>query len=156
MALIPRVLLLTKLISGDVPEVSTMQAVEKKLFVGTAGGRVSIIDSATREFLSSYSWHEGRVDALLLLPEEAKPCICLEIPFESPKDSGDTQSRKFITSAPDNIHSIPNPEPDSALIISIGKGRTKCSTHIIDRPQVLSPHDIVESTMHSYLLIWKS
>lgn len=139
----------------DATQVVTMLAAEKKIFVGTTGGTVAVLDSETKTFLTAYSWHEGKVDALLDLPEEVKPCICSEIPFVSPDQESDCRRHSQIyVPTTDNIHCIPNLEPDAVMIASIGKGKINYNG---DNSQSLSceaNYDINRSD--TYLLIWKS
>ena len=122
-------------------EVTAMIAAKTKIFVGTSGGKVAVLNSETKTFLVTYSWHEGKIYKLLLLPEESKPCICAEIPFKSPELPISTTRTPAIS----NPHSIPNHEPNAAMIISIGEGRIK--------QDVTCAHRFASN---SHLIVWKS
>lgn len=127
-------------------EINAILAAERKIFVGTSCGKVVVLNSETKMFLVAYSWHEGKIDKLLLLPDETKPSICAEIPLnkspEKPLNSSQTHSVSIIN----NIHSIPNPEPNAVMIISIGEGRVQHD---------VTPRSTNEVT-NSHLMIWKS
>ena len=130
----------------DGSEVNTILASEKKIFVGTSDGKVSVLNSETKTFLITYSWHEGKIYKLLLLPEESKLNFCAEIPFKSLELPTSTSQIPVIN----NPHSIPNPEPDAVMIISIGEGRLKHSVIPTSRCEVTS------CVSNSHLLVWKS
>ncbi len=49
--------------------------------MGTTIGAVVIIDSESITLLKYLNWHEDKVRALLVMPEQVGPCICAEIPF---------------------------------------------------------------------------
>ena len=116
-----------------------MTTAGKKIIIGAASGEVVILNSEGKSLLAFYSWHKGEVKELLTIPEEIKPCICAEIPFEQPDDVHDAQRSKGT----ENIHAVPNPEPNATMIASIGKGRMT-----LDSSQ--------NSESDTYFLIWKS
>lgn len=125
---------------AEKPEVTAMATAGKKIIIGAASGEVVILNSEERSILAYYSWHKGEVEALLAMPEEIKPCICAEIPFEQPSDCiSDARNTMPI----ENHQRLPNPEPNAAMIASIGKGRI-----------TLDPSQNSESD--TYFLIWKS
>ena len=126
--------------NAEKPEVTAMTTAGKKIIIGAASGEVVILNSEERSVLAYYSWHKGEVEALLVMPEEIKPCICAEIPFEQPSDAVSDAHKLVVT---ENNFVIPNPEPNAVMIASIGKGRIT-----LDPSQNLE-HD-------TYLLIWKS
>ena len=121
-----------------------MTTAGKKVIIGTASGEVVILNTEERNILVCYSWHKGEVEALLTMPEEIKPCICAEILFEQPSDT-ESDSHKSKSIATENTHKVPNPEPNAAMIASIGKGRIS-----------LDPLQNPESAYDTYYLIWKS
>ena len=119
-------------------KVTTMTTVGKKIIVGTVSGEVVILNSEDMNILAACFWHKGEVEALLVIPEEVKPCICAEIPFEEPDDTN-----AQICMVTENKYNIPNIEPNAAMIASIGKGR-------------ISLNASKTSENHTHFLIWKS
>ena len=114
---------------------------------------MAVFNSESNTFLTTYSWHEGKIDALLLLPKETKPSICSEIPFESP-DSPSSSSQTHAVPVIDNIHNIPNPEPNSTMVISIGEGQAKYS---VNSTTLRSRNEVSTSSVsNSHLMIWKT
>lgn len=128
--------------NAENPEVTAMTTAGKKIIIGSASGEVVILNSEERNILAYYSWHQSEVKALLSMPEEIKPCICAEIPFEQPSDTEFDTHKSMVT---ENPYKVPNPEPNAAMIASIGKGRAS-----------LDPSHIQSSENDTYFLIWKS
>ena len=122
------------------PEVTAMTTAGKKIIIGVASGEVVVLNSEERSILAYYSWHKGEVEALLTMPEEIKPCICAEIPFEQPSDIVSHAHKGIVT---ENKYGVPNLDPNAVMIASIGKGRIT-----LDSSQ--------STETDTYFLIWKS
>ena len=107
------------------------------VYVGTISGYVVVLDSETVSLVTHYSWHEGKVRSLLLLPDNIKHCLCVEAPpitdrggnkkpaaaFKFPK----RQFGEVYSPMPAATHECykPNLLAESNLIASIGNGRRK-------------------------------
>ena len=62
-----------------------------KVIVGTT---IRAIDSENFDLLNFFRWHKEKVRTLLLMPKEAEPCICAEIPFTEHEDEPHKTGRK--------------------------------------------------------------
>lgn len=79
---------------GDMSfQISALTGIGNKVFVGTTGGVVTIIDSESSVALDCIRWHEGSICKLLSLPHQIEPCICAEVPLPQHSKAGQ-HSRK--------------------------------------------------------------
>ena len=98
----------------------------RKLFVGTTGGYVLVVDAEKAVVTNVLSWHVGKVRTLLVMPKQMEPCVCAEVHFyEEARGEGAEGPAVLPT---DNEHMIHNPsDPDACVVTSIGNGRRKCT-----------------------------
>lgn len=78
--------------------IMTLMCAGRKLFVGTTVGVTAVFDSETFCLLKCFSWHNGKVRALQVMPKQAEPCVCAEIPFPDPDQDNDIIGRAFSDS----------------------------------------------------------
>jgi serine/threonine protein kinase/ankyrin repeat protein/GTPase SAR1 family protein len=105
-------------------QVTSLLAHGRRLYVGTLTGTVAVFDSLTCGLVTWFSWHQGKVRTLMLLPEEVKTCVCGEIPI----NEGRRESQHALVSENSN-HSTDNDHMEASLLASIGNGRTKLLTN---------------------------
>ncbi|KAL5496266.1 hypothetical protein EMCRGX_G012511 [Ephydatia muelleri] len=67
----------------------------RKVFVGTSGGSVGVVDSETCAVLKVFAWHQGKVRTLLVMPREVEGCLCAEVPIV---DQGEQTSANWRAS----------------------------------------------------------
>ena len=122
---------------------STLVAHGRKVIVGTTNGTVGIFDSESCALLNSFTWHSAKVRTLLVMPKEIEPCVCAEIPLPTREDQElsslpsnhtsryprrnpvPTPQGALSVSFMSNPMFIPNPNPDSVMVTSIGNGRKR-------------------------------
>lgn len=113
-------------------QVTSLLAQSRRLYVGTLSGIVAIFDSMSFGLITQFSWHEGKVRSLLLLPEQIKACVCAEVPIVGSKDRALSSQLKRSLSVPSsrviNPCFIPNVGTELSLVASIGNGRLKLLT----------------------------
>ena len=146
-----------------------------KLFVGTSGGCVGVVDSETCEVLKVFAWHQGKVRTLLVLPKEVEACLCAEVPIvEQPGDQttsaavsvgsdGDVTSgdptlgndSAAIFPKDNNPLFVPNVEPDACMVTSIGNGRRqfRFQKSSAASKTLVNEEAVVDDV---YLLTWKA
>ena len=146
-----------------------------KVIVGTTIGAIGIFNSENFDLLNFFHWHKEKVRTLLLMPKEAEPCICAEIPFTEHEDEPHKTGRKTLRSeAPgghsgirkrnvltrqknllspkkpnfcpqfsylDNKYCIPNPEPESVLLTSVGNGKHGYSVNVQSKEEKVKIFD---------------
>ena len=97
----------------------------RKLFVGTTGGCVLVVDAERGVVTNVLGWHVGKVRMLLVMPRQMEPCVCAEVHFG--EDGEEVAVGEGEEGDPtDNPHKIRNPsDPDACVIVSVGNGRKK-------------------------------
>ena len=107
----------------------SLAAYGRKLFVGTTGGCVLVVDAERGVVNSILGWHVGKVRTLLVMPRQTEPCICAEVHFgEEGGEEEETVGEKEEEGEDptDNPHKMRNPsDPDACVIVSVGNGRRK-------------------------------
>ena len=114
-------------------QVTSLLAQGRRLYVGTVSGIVAIFDSMSFILITHFSWHEGKVHSLLLLPEQIKACVCAEVPIVESKDRTLSSPLKRCLSVPSssqvtNPCFVPNIGTELSLVASIGNGHLKLLT----------------------------
>ena len=113
-------------------QVTSLLAQGRRLYVGTLSGIVAVFDSMSFGLITQFSWHEGKVRSLLLLPEQIKACVCAEVPIVESKDKTLSNQLRRCLSVPlsqvINPCFVPNIGTELSLVASIGNGRLKLLT----------------------------
>ena len=112
-------------------QVTSLLAQGRRLYVGTVSGIVAIFDSISFGLITQFSWHEGEVHSLLLLPEQIKACVCAEVPIVESKDrtlSSPLKRCLSVSSQVTNPCFVPNIGTELSLVASIGNGHLKLLT----------------------------
>lgn len=106
---------------------------EDLVYVGTISGYVAVLDSETVSLVTQYSWHEGKVRSLLLLPDTIRHSLCAEVP----PTTDVTNNKPGLPKRQFGEVFSPMPPPDThecykqnllvnkSLVASIGNGRKK-------------------------------
>ena len=98
----------------------------RKLFVGTTGGCVLVVDAEKGKVTNVLSWHVGKVRTLLVMPKEVEPCVCAEVQFNEEGAGTSEEAEPAGVPHTDNPFMIHNPsDPDACMVTSIGNGRRK-------------------------------
>ena len=141
-------------------QVTSLLAQGRRLYVGTLSGIVAAFDSQSLGLIARYSWHEGKVRSLLVLPEQVKSCLCAEVPL---KTESKQQHIPIATRHVNNKCYMSNSGYDLELIASIGNGRIKynCTEEKKDLENSMSFHSRHFSWMNKSheditLLVWHS
>lgn len=113
-----------------VQQVTSLLAQGRRLYVGTISGTVAVFDSQSFGLITNFTWHKGKVRTLLLLPEQVKSCVCVEVPFGVEEDKVTRErSRSHIKSSlQTNSCFVQNTNCNLSLVASIGNGRLKLVT----------------------------
>lgn len=117
---------------------STLAAQGKKVFFGTDGGSVGIVDSETHQLLRSLHWYEGKVRMLLVMPREVECCICAEVPLPSQQETKPDNARRQNGKKPDpfkNPHNVMIRDRNAVMVTTFGNGRKKYSVHTVSRSE---------------------
>ena len=101
---------------------------------------MGMVDSETCAVLRVFTWHQGKVRTLLVMPREVEACLCAEVPIVDQSDPTSADPRagegggmmagnprrgedEVTTFPTDNPLFVPNAEPDACMVTSIGNGR---------------------------------
>ena len=142
---------------------TTLTCDAHKLFVGMSAGIIAIFNSETVDLLKCFSWHDKKIRNLLVLPKQIEPCICAETPFlDQDHVTVSSSSLEAQTTTPSlganakregatedfssNECFVPNPDPYSVMVASVGNGKVGYSVQVQERSRA---EEVV-------LLTWKS
>lgn len=114
-------------------QINTLAAHGKKVFFGTDGGIVGILDSETHQLIRSLHWYNGKVRTLLVMPKEIECCICAEVPAPTQRDTRTSHKKPQDTSK--NPHNITITDRNAVMVTTFGNGRRKYEVHSVTKSE---------------------
>lgn len=110
----------------------TLAAHDKKVFFGTDGGSVGILDSETLQLIRALHWYDGKVRTLLVMPKEMECCICAEVPAHTQEGSKKSHLKPQDLNNP---HNVGVRDRNAVMLTTFGNGRRKYCVHKVTKSE---------------------